>query len=64
MEGVLVDHDERAAEIDRFRGNYVNSTGDGLLATSMAPRLDDPHHVVGQMLFAYKIEVSRDRIDV
>jgi class 3 adenylate cyclase len=35
---VLADHDERAkAEIDRFRGNYVNSTGDGLLATFDGP---------------------------
>ena len=35
---VLADHDERAkAEIDRFRGHYVNSTGDGLLATFDGP---------------------------
>ena len=35
---VLADHDERAkAEIDRFRGTYVNSTGDGLLATFDGP---------------------------
>ncbi len=35
---LLADHDERAkAEIDRFRGNYVNSTGDGLLATFDGP---------------------------
>jgi class 3 adenylate cyclase len=35
---VLADHDERAkAEIGRFRGNYVNTTGDGLLATFDGP---------------------------
>ena len=35
---VLADHDERAkAEIDRFRGRYVNTTGDGLLATFDGP---------------------------
>jgi hypothetical protein len=35
---VLADHDERAkAEIARFRGNYVNTTGDGLLATFDGP---------------------------
>jgi len=35
---LLAAHDERAkAEIDRFRGRYVNSTGDGLLATFDGP---------------------------
>jgi class 3 adenylate cyclase len=35
---VLGDHDGRAkAEIERFRGRYVNSTGDGLLATFDGP---------------------------
>jgi class 3 adenylate cyclase len=35
---VLADHDERAkAEINGFRGHYVNSTGDGLLATFDGP---------------------------
>jgi class 3 adenylate cyclase len=35
---LLLAHDERAkAEIDRFRGRYVNTTGDGLLATFDGP---------------------------
>lgn len=35
---LLAVHDEKAkAEIDRFRGRYVNTTGDGLLATFDGP---------------------------
>ncbi|MEX1264958.1 MAG: adenylate/guanylate cyclase domain-containing protein [Actinomycetota bacterium] len=35
---LLAAHDEKAkAEIDRFRGRYVNTTGDGLLATFDGP---------------------------
>jgi class 3 adenylate cyclase len=35
---LLAVHDERAkAEIERYRGRYVNSTGDGLLATFDGP---------------------------
>jgi class 3 adenylate cyclase len=35
---LLAAHDEKAkAEIDRFRGHYVNTTGDGLLATFDGP---------------------------
>ena len=35
---LLAAHDERAkAEIDRYRGRYVNTTGDGLLATFDGP---------------------------
>ena len=35
---LLTAHDERArAEIERFRGRFVNSTGDGLLATFDGP---------------------------
>jgi class 3 adenylate cyclase len=35
---LLAAHDEKAkAEIERFRGRYVNSTGDGLLATFDGP---------------------------
>lgn len=35
---LLASHDERAkAEIERFHGRYVNSTGDGLLATFDGP---------------------------
>ena len=35
---LLAAHDERAkAEIDRFRGRYVNTTGDGFLATFDGP---------------------------
>ena len=35
---LLAAHDERAkAEIERFRGRYVNTTGDGLLATFDGP---------------------------
>ncbi len=35
---LLAAHDDRAkAEIDRFRGRYVNTTGDGLLATFDGP---------------------------
>jgi class 3 adenylate cyclase len=36
--GLLAAHDEKAKiEIDRFRGRYVNTTGDGLLATFDGP---------------------------
>jgi class 3 adenylate cyclase len=38
MEGLLAEHDERAKEeIERLRGRYVNTTGDGLLATLDGP---------------------------
>ncbi len=56
---LLTAHDERAkAEIARFRGSYVNTTGDGLLATFDGPaRAVRCAHAIGEAVKPLGIEV-------
>ena len=56
---LLAAHDDKArAEIDRFRGRYVNTTGDGLLATFDGPaRAVRCAHAIGEAVQPLGIEV-------
>ncbi len=56
---LLTAHDERAkAEIARFRGSYVNPTGDGLLATFDGPaRAVRCAHAIGEVVKPLGVEV-------